>query len=326
MLKLIAVVTPTFTYLSDSEENRNSLRTSIEKMEFDGAIPLSTFHPKWVRVNHLPKNIQEWKAQPNINKRWELKDKDLASDKIPLVLLPEDVGEYRDEEYDWHWKEGMDTLRPLYEMLSDPAPPALINVPFEIVQRIDLDDVIDFKGFSYPVKRDGIWDKKTTPVTDKDVSHQLLDRILFPEIVLASRPCKLSSRDSYDIVRCHVQNNIDPKYAKITSDYDFCFAVEKLLRYHEPIQYQYDANWAKKRARPKMVTSYRQHRTMKVFEMTWSPENYKGYSPIQGFQGDSHEDLHANIEAYLTALIHEINKPIMDCPTCKGSGVIVDPQ
>jgi hypothetical protein len=54
-----------------------------------------------------------------------------------------------------------------------------------------------------------------------------LERMLTPEFALHERPCSITSKQTYDIVRYYVKENIDPKQAEVTSDYDFCFTVKK---------------------------------------------------------------------------------------------------
>jgi len=44
---------------------------------------------------------------------------------------------------------------------------------------------------------------------------------------------------------------------------------------------------------------------------------------IKEFEGNNIEDSHQNIEKYLKELMAHINKPIKDCPHCKGMGVLI---
>jgi hypothetical protein len=52
------------------------------------------------------------------------------------------------------------------------------------------------------------------------------------------------------------------------------------------------------------------------------PSPRDGYTIVTPFKGNSLQDLKNNIDTYLTSLITEINKPLVDCPHCKGLGVI----
>ena len=57
----------------------------------------------------------------------------------------------------------------------------------------------------------------------------MLDKILFPEIMIHSRPCKLNSQEVYDIVRQCITEQINHDVATIESNYDFCFKVNKII-------------------------------------------------------------------------------------------------
>ena len=141
---------------------------------------------------------------------------------------------------------------------------------------------------------------------------------------MASLPSRLTSRNSYRIIRQHVKENINGKYAEITSDFNFCFTVKKNLSLPIPIANKREIltargrSYRKKRYRENLI----KERQIEVFEMTWSPENYSGYTAIEGFFGKDHQDLKQNIDNYLEGLIARINEPLKDCPHCEGLGVI----
>ena len=44
---------------------------------------------------------------------------------------------------------------------------------------------------------------------------------------------------------------------------------------------------------------------------------------IKGFTGENQDDLKQKIDAYCEDLIKFINEPIVDCPHCKGRGVVL---
>jgi len=56
--------------------------------------------------------------------------------------------------------------------------------------------------------------------------------------------------------------------------------------------------------------------------MTYSPANYKDYTPIKEFIGDTLVDLRHKIDTYCEELLTFINQPLIDCPSCDGFGVI----
>jgi len=158
----------------------------------------------------------------------------------------------------------------------------------------------------------------------KAVSYDLLDELQLPDILLPLRPSGLTSLQTYKIIRKHVQDNINPKAAIITSDYNFCFTVQRKINI-EPIKYTYDANnsiFNKRKRKQKIVTAYRNDRKVVLFEMTNDKDNYQGYTPIQGFHGNNIKELKENIDRYLSELMEIINKETKDCPLCGGHGII----
>ena len=52
------------------------------------------------------------------------------------------------------------------------------------------------------------------------------------------RRCRLTSQESFDIIRWYIKRNIDPKAAEMTSDYDFCLTVKKLIPLESPKEFK----------------------------------------------------------------------------------------
>ena len=313
MLNLIAIKTKKGFYVSEGKsEDKKFSYTSLDSYIFDGKSPEKTFMPQWIFLKKTPKHIEILKQQPNINTRYELINKNLSSDKIPLVI------EFAELELD----EIFSGLQSLYELKSESQPPKLTDVEFSFTVIMELDEIKDWNGFSFPAETRSLGiGTKTYNITEKDVEYQLLDKILFPNIVLAARPCRLSSKQSYDIVRNFVKTHINPRYAVVTSDYDFCFTVEKRIERFEPLEYLVEIGFGKRKHKEK---KYNIARTVKVFEMTYSPENYKGYTPIEGFVGENWNDLSKKVISFCENLVNTLNEPVKDCPHCKGTGVSLD--
>ena len=61
--------------------------------------------------------------------------------------------------------------------------------------------------------------------------------MIIPDILIHNYPCEISSVDLYSVVRQYIKDNIDTKVAKITTDYNFCFEVKKLIPLHTPKDY-----------------------------------------------------------------------------------------
>jgi protoporphyrinogen oxidase len=51
---------------------------------------------------------------------------------------------------------------------------------------------------------------------------------------------------------------------------------------------------------------------------------YKGYTPIKEVCAESEDELKEKVDNYLEKLMEFINKPVKDCPNCKGNGVILE--
>ena len=187
-----------------------------------------------------------------------------------------------------------------------------------------MDKIKEYGGFSYPIQRSRWESEGYTPLTQDSISHELVDTLLFPDIVLPARTSKLTSKQTYKVIRKYIQDNINPKYAQISSDYDFCVTVEKKISLFEKVPYQRNISSFNAK-RPKYITDYRHNRQIKIFEMTHDGDdgNYKGYTAIKPFEGKNIEDLKNNIDNYLAELMTKINEPLHDCPNCKGLGVIL---
>lgn len=315
MLKITAIETPSCVYLS--LKGTEFYYHRINEFLYDGKKPETTHHIEWIKVDKIPTKISHFEIIPGI-RTWILKDVSLQSDKIPKTLI--DVLDYEGE-----WKEEYSHLQSLYTPLQSNNEQKEIFDEFEIVQKLKINEEIDFVGLKIPAITKFDFKEKIYIVTEKDLKYSLLDEITIPTLLLHKRPCKISSKQSYDIVRQYVKENIDSKYAAITSDYDFCFTVKKKIELFTPEKYKLDVSPIKAR-KPRYETRYRKAREYEIFEMTYSPENYKGYTPIKEFEGEDLKDLKDNIEVFCKNLIDKINEPLKDCPHCKGYGVILDSE
>ncbi len=297
--------------------------SSLIDFFFDGKKPEKTQNKAWVKITGAPQKIERELSQPNINFRYELKDKSLVSEKFPEVFPQEQVTNYDAENYCRVWKAEYSHLQSLYEEKSDLQPTILDVVTFDFKIILEMDNIKEYGGFSYSVQRTK-WDSEGFEMlTDKSIHHELVDTILFPDIILPARTSKLTSKQTYKIIRKYIQDNINSKYAHITSDYDFCFTVKKKIPLTEKTPYQADvSHWKSKK--PKYETRYRENREIEIFEMTHDEEKYKGYIPIKPFEGKNIEDLKYNIDSFLEELMKKINEPLIDCPHCKGKGVLLN--
>lgn len=282
------------------------------EFEFNGDKPAGTFHSRWYLVKSL-KNVVKIIPEKKTPVKLKLKSNVIETDEYPAEVPYSYESDYYGSGF--------------YETVYDVEPSKKVEIELKANILYKIKDIESLKGFSFKVK-DPRWpnSQPSYHITQDKAIHQIIDQIIFPKPMLATRPTRLSSIDSYEIIRNYIKDNINPKYAEITSDYDFCFTVQKKIPLSQKQEYKYDANFTifGKRKKPKHLTAYHTDRKVKVFEI--APERdgkvYNGYSRCKEFEGENYQDLVNNIQTYLKNLIEEINHPLVDCPKCSGSGVI----
>ena len=176
--------------------------------------------------------------------------------------------------------------------------------------------------------RDGNYSE---PIREADLSAVAvfsdIERMITPEFLLHTRPCSLTSQQVYKIVRAHIQNNIDGKVARITSNYDFCFEVQRVVQ-HKPVEIKKEKLTAslKSYRPPRFATTVSTNNLVKLFSMTWQGahqgKGYGDYPIIDGWKAYSLQELYDNMQQYLSDLMQEINKPMIKCNYCNGTGCI----
>lgn len=323
MLKLIAIKTDRGYYITDNINNDGYYRTEIKTLKFDGEKPKTTFHKDWFIIKKFPKSVMREKDRPSINKRYELDAPEMFPKLKKIyngneVIINEPCSE---NDYTREITEEFRKIASLYtykdesgEMIYEP-----IEFEFEIIGRMK--NISDNTPFAYEVENEADYGK-TYNIYNNDIVRNLIDKIVTPPILIHLKPCSLTSHDSYKIIRQYVKQNIDLSVAKITSDYNFCFTVQKVIGLAEEEEYTMTQNLFSKR-KTKYITKYRNSREVKIFEMGWSPRCYEGYTPIKGFKGKDEKDLKKNVDKYLKDLINRINEPLVECKHCNGMGVIL---
>ena len=125
----------------------------------------------------------------------------------------------------------------------------------------------------------------------------------------------------YDITRQYIKENIDNSVAKITSDYDFCFAVKKIVKLLQPETITYQNIFGRtKKEREKIRYTTKEYKEITIFEMTHKQENYKGYTAIEPMYANNEDELKQKIDTWLKELITAINEPLVQCTHCNGTG------
>jgi len=321
---IVGVKTDRGFYIRDGGSSYNS---RISHLLINGKKLEPTFHNSWFLSDAEPKTVEKIVRQPNINHRFELTEDIpwVGGSDLPKVMPRDEVIGVNESGESCGWKKELKHLQGMYEAKSDTQPDKIEPVEFAYTTILEIPEIKIEENFKYPVQKTswesgGIIDLKSNKIV-----HQWIDQIVFPEIVLPTLPSKLSSEDSYRIIRQHIKQNIDPRYATITSDYRFCFEVSKTIPLSNTKEFQTEIKNARGRSYKKK--RFKQHLVVsrdikKVFEMTYSPENYRGYTPIKGFLGTDHQDLKKNIDKFLDDLMARINEPLIDCSNCNGMGVV----
>lgn len=304
LVNLIGVEIGGKFYISIYNPNNSySPYSGLSNYKINGKILSPSFNPYWYISDEPPTLLEVKQPAAYINHRYELKDETLKSDKIPLVIKYEEI-----EEEDGVWYGRYNNLESLYKLCCDTTEEKYEPVEFSYQTVLSVEDI------KCP----------ETAVFTKNIQFSSVAKMLYPPIVLPNTICELTAEESYKIVREYIKLNIDPKYAEITSDYDFCFTVKKKIQLSEEEKYTIDVNSFSlgRKKKPKYETRYRTHKSITCFEI--APKPYHDYTVIKPFRANNQKELEEQINKYLKDLIKKINEPIKYCKCCKGTGVIVD--
>lgn len=324
-MKIIAIKTNEGFLISDNIDNKTYFTSRLTNLFFDSIKPDKTFKHDWFKIKNKPIKIEIELIQSPINKRYELKE-EFDKGVFKKVWLYHEVfdedGDVIDE---------FQNIKGLYEYKEDKQPNVLQLVDFEWEEILQIETFKEPTGFSY--KAAGKWNHETYPnVTEKNLKYDILTQVLTPTVLLHTQPCKLTSKETYDIIRKFVKENINPKVAEITSDYDFCFTVKKKIPLAKPYSYQTDVNnniFSSRKRKPKYETRLVNTKSVEVFEMTHNlagnnGKGYDRYTLITPFEAENQEALKEYIDTYLQHLISVINTPLCECDKCNGTGVLLN--
>ena len=319
-MKIFVIKTDKCCFITDLDYNvktstydREYHNSVIPNLDFDGEQAKTTWARSWYSVSKFPQNIKKWVKNKTTNERYELMESSLESELLPKVISIEKC------------KELSESVSGLYSYKSDLIPPFLEELSVEIETVLEIENYNQPRPFEFSVLRRLDWSDKKIIYTEKDIKHNMLDRILLPEVLLSNTACSLSSTQMYNITRQYVKEHIDNKFAKITSDYDFCFTVKKLYPLYAPEEVAYQNVFARtKRERLKIHHFTKSCLEKQIFQMTHAESNYQGYTPIKGLFANSQDELNDKINEWLTELIARINKPVSVCQHCKGVGYFED--
>lgn len=321
-MEIIAIKTNDGYLISDNVENKSHFYSNLPNLYFDKEKCQSTFKTDWFKIKNKPKEILRQVSQPSINRRWELKP-EFNSSTLKKVWLDKEV--YTE---DYVMTDEFQSIKGLYEYKEDKQPDIFENISFKWEEILEIETFQEPQKLSY--KAAGDWNHKSYPnVTEKNLKYDILTQILTPSILLHTQPCKLTSKETYDIIRKHIKENINPKVAEITSDYDFCFTVKKKIPLVKSYSYKVDVNnsiFKERKKKPIYETRLVDKKSIQIFEMTWkgyrNNGGYEGYTCIEPFEAENQDALKEYIDSYLEELIRVINEPLCECDKCNGTGVL----
>ena len=316
-------------YVTNKEHGYNS--RALNGKRFNGKEGEATHHKKWV---HVPgedelNTVETLKSGDIINVRWELQEPDdplVAKLDLPPILSAELACErYDDDDFTYVFGEDSEyrSVQHLYKREYDRAPEyyKAMEVEIECLGEIKSEWIGDPVEDKYTVYKGSRKKELLTLKLTSIAYYSDIDAMMTPELLRHNRPCSISSEQTYKIVRHWVLDHIDHAQAKVTSDYTFCFNVEKKITI-KPITVSNEK--LKRNGRsyrsPRFTTITKTHKTMDCFTMTSAKDNYKGYTVIEGFKGDNLQSLADNIKQYLEELMKYINLPVTECETCGGTG------
>ena len=310
---ILCIKTDKGCFISDATDSkiRDYCYQGIKNLFFDGKQPTDTYATNWYYLEQYPTSIQIEMHGEEINRRYELEDESLQSDKMPRVIHCEERDKYNSDIFN------------LYTYKCDHAPNYFVDVPCDIQVVCEIDNYNFPPKLEYKAVQKVGWSEQQYTITNADIHHQKLDEIIFPSVLLCDRPCKFTSKQMYDMTRQYILDHIDNSVAKVTSNYDFCFTVKKLIPLIEPKTITYQNIFAStKRERNKIYTTVKKFNEMEIFEMTHEQSRYQGYTVIPEMHANSEAELKEKVDTWLEGLMAVINEPLCQCPHCQGTGYV----
>lgn len=301
---------------------------SIVGYRYNGQEAIQSQSKDWIIVPQETEleSVEKLVKGSKVNFRYNLRDLNMESEVFPRTLTRDDVG-YKDDGYDEWTEEKYKHHRSLYEEVWDIAEDTWTPEEFEVehLGEVEITDVENPYKMTYKIAAKGYNHPERHIDLSEICSYSGLDKILVPSFAMNERPCKLSSRNTYAIIRSYVKDNIDPKLARVTSDYLFCFAVKKKIGIKPWIRITEEKKSnGKSYAKPKITKTKVESKMLEVFEMTDSDHKYGGHTVIKGFEGESLTDLAENVKLYLDELMEVINSEVHECAPCEGTGHIIN--
>lgn len=127
-MKIIAIECDDGRFFISGEDKYRSY-SELGCLFMNGLQPEESFCKDWFIIKSKPLKIERKVSQLSVNHRFELIDKTMKSEKIPLIFKKEDVID-KDSEYG-DWKKEYSTLQSLYKANSDKQPDKFENIEFD---------------------------------------------------------------------------------------------------------------------------------------------------------------------------------------------------
>jgi hypothetical protein len=280
-----------------------------------------SFSSGWVIVRDEIeiKKIQKITPSQSTNFRFELIDELFErADEVPFsIKREENKFLFFDDENDYTYvfREEYKHLSSLYRIVYDTTEQGVEDIEFEAELLACVNSNFSKTEFNIEYFED----YKFKNFNSGFIKTAIVPSTIFPAVMKEELPCSIDGNVMYTILRAYIKRYIDVRYAHISSDYDFCFGVDKKIQLFDVEQYVVDIGSKKK---PKYETRYRTDRKTICFEMTPPSCKYEKYTVMEGVEGCNYEDLKKNILEKCEKIIKIINEPLCDCPVCKGRGVV----
>ena len=324
-MKIYAIEIKNAWLLSTKPDADSYSTEPLVNFYLDGKHPKQSWDKRWVIVDTLPNKIEKRLPPKRVNYRYELRNPEMVSDKIPLVLERETVADK--DGYEWWWKSEYKHLESLYKLESDELPEEFELVDFSVETIIQAPDVTVPEKTKYfiPGKYSSPNRIEGREIFGSTLPKTLLAELLVPPVLQHTVPCKMSSKTVFNVIRGHVQRNFDPTTMEITSNYNFHFVVVKLVAI-EPIVNKREIltsrgrSYKQKRYRSRTVKN-RSIEILNIVPMRRG-NSYSGSWVPDPIEAESEADLKDKVDALLDKIMYLLGTSLKDCPKCGGMGIV----
>lgn len=270
----------------------NNYAIDLDQYLFDGEAPQKTYRQGWYQIKDIPKKVEKL-----VNGKTTIVKYLLNLNITPNAVMPQEVEpDFFEDEDNYYLKEH-------YTAVKNQTESTKVAEEFKVNLYEQYDN---FK----PIKQE------FEPVYD------LVSTIVTPGKFWTEIPCKIGPEASFKYIREYIKKHIDGRFARLSSDYDFCLTVQKRIPLSEPEEFTYFSLGRTKRAKTIEKKGLRDTRDLAIFEM--APKPYQSYSLAPTFEADTTNELHDKIQTFCKDLMEQINEPVKDCPHCKGRGIILN--